>query len=195
MGSPMTKAPKIEREPQQAINELMGMLSTRRKAGGRQERRFIREWIAPLKMEQDANGNYWKRIGDSTVLWSCHTDTVHRDGGRQKLAWRDKKLVIAAGCKSNCLGADDTAGCWLMRELILAGVPGVYIFHRAEEIGGLGSSWIAKNTPGKLEGLQCAIALDRRGKRDVITFQAGGRCCSNTFADSLATQLDMDYRA
>jgi hypothetical protein len=73
-----------------------------------------------------------------------------------------------------------------MREMILANVPGLYIFHRAEEIGGLGSGYIAKHTPNALSGINHAIALDRRGCDSVITHQGYGRGCSDDFAKALA---------
>ena len=45
---------------------------------------------------------------------------------------------------NECLGGDDGTGVWLMTKLIEAGVPGRYIFHRAEEVGGRGSGWIER---------------------------------------------------
>ena len=45
---------------------------------------------------------------------------------------------------SDCLGADDGAGVFLMLEMIDANVEGTYIFHRGEERGGWGSSQIAE---------------------------------------------------
>ena len=170
---------------------LIDMLCTRRPAWSKSERRFIRKYISPLDMYVDDFGNLSKRIGRAPVLWSCHTDTVHRKGGHQQI-----KISVGKGganiaslhdnTDSNCLGADDTAGIWIMREMILARVPGLYVFHRAEEIGGLGSDYIAKETPNALCGIQYAIALDRRGTDSVITHQGYGRCCSQEFARELA---------
>jgi hypothetical protein len=177
------------------IPELLGMLQSCRAAGSRQERRMIAEYIRPLHVSQDKAGNLWKVVGENpTIMWSCHTDTVHRSGGRQHLALDEQgRLVLAPKCKSNCLGADDTAGIWLACQLVQRQVPGLYIWHRSEECGGIGSSWIAKNNPGLLSGIKAAIALDRRGYTDVITHQAGGRCCSDKFAVSLAKQLPGKY--
>lgn len=178
---------------------LVGMLTYRRTAGSRGERRFIREYILPLGVKQDKIGNLSKRIpnpdgSDSNVMWSCHTDTVHRMGGKQRLLYKNGLLKAHPDSKSNCLGADDTAGCWLLRELILAKKPGLYIFHRAEERGGIGSRYLAKNTPELLKGIDIAIAVDRRGTTDVITHQGWGRCCSDAFARSLADGLKMEYK-
>lgn len=173
---------------------LLQMLSVKRPHRSRSERKFIRKYIAPLGAVKDASGNYTLRIGDAPVLWSCHTDTVHTSGGTQPICPTGKTTVgLAKNAKSNCLGADDTAGVWLMTEMIKAKVPGLYVFHRGEERGCIGSRWIAKYNPELLKPIKFAIALDRKGKKDVITWQMG-RCCSDEFAKSLAEQLGMGYK-
>lgn len=178
------------------IESLMAMLETKRPHKSKAESKFIDNWIKPLGVEVDTFGNLYKRIpgdGDS-VLWSSHTDTVHNSGGRQAIRKEKGVIKLSSRAKANCLGADDTAGVWLMREMILEGKPGLYIFHRAEEIGGLGSDYIATHGRDLLKGIQVAIALDRKGYQDVITFQ-GSRGCSDIFAESLAAGLGMNFRA
>ena len=174
------------------INELTGMLKHKRPAYSKQDEIFIEQYIEPVNVFDDDAGNLIKVIGDDPeVMWSCHTDTVHATSGYQEV--RGKGQYIGVNDKnSNCLGADDTAGVWLMLELIRAGKEGLYVFHRAEEVGGKGSSFIARNTPDLLKNIKCVIALDRKGTRDVITHQ-GTRCCSDTFAQSLADALDMKF--
>jgi hypothetical protein len=76
-----------------------------------------------------------------------------------------------------------------MLELIKHKKEGLYIFHRAEEIGGLGSDYISKKTPELVDGIQIMIALDRKGTDSIITHQMGGRCASDSFATSVAAQL------
>jgi Peptidase family M28 len=174
--------------------ELCDMLSFRRPAGSKTERRFISQYLIPLDMSSDGAGNLVKRIGTDPVLWSCHTDTVHKAGGVQRLATVGTNVVVSSKeTQSNCLGADDTAGVWLMAEMIRAKKPGLYIFHRGEEIGGKGSEHIAKHAPETLDGIKAAIALDRRGKNSVITHQCG-RTCSDLFANSLAALLGDGFR-
>jgi hypothetical protein len=173
-----------------SLETLVQMLSYRRPAGSKTERRFISEYIRPLGVWQDRGGNLLKRIGNAPILWSCHTDTVHRMGGLQPVYVADNEATLPRGTTSNCLGADDTVGVWLLREMILAERPGLYVFHRAEERGGVGSDWLAAHTPQLLQDMECAIALDRRGVSDVITHQAYGRCCSDAFAYSVASQLN-----
>jgi hypothetical protein len=170
--------------------ELLTMLRTMRPAKSAAEAGFVAQWVAPLGTTPDPYGNHWLTIGDSRILWSCHTDTVHARGGVQYVGHQDGCAYVT---RSNCLGADDTTGVWLMRHMVLAGVAGTYVFHRSEECGGLGSRWIADKTPDRLSGIDFAIAFDRMGYCDIITDQMG-TTASNTFAHSLASALaPLDY--
>ena len=69
------------------------------------------------------------------------------------------------------LGADDKLGCYIMCRLIEAGVSGLYVFHVGEEVGGIGSSYLAKTYPDKFHNIDRCIAFDRKGYSDVITHQ------------------------
>lgn len=77
--------------------------------------------------------------------------------------------------------------------MIRAGVPGHYVFHYGEERGGVGSNAITHTHPDLFTGTRAVIAFDRRGTSDVITHQAGDRCCSDVFAASLARILGGTY--
>lgn len=259
---------------------LLDMLCYMRPAGSETEERFIDRFIKPTGAVKDDYGNWWLDVGDNpTILFSCHTDTVHHKEGSQSLLFdpndgmitvkvfadadetpdtdtvkykkkitRLLKRVDTMGVSNmlelyqatmgftyygaeikdskgnpipineaalrkalvrvlteeleraparkkltNCLGADDTTGVWLMLTMIKAGVEGRYVFHREEEVGGRGSSWVAKNRPEYLDGIKAAIAFDRKGYGDVITHQ-GSRCCSDEFAHSLAGLLGGAYK-
>jgi hypothetical protein len=179
------------------LDTLQEMLMWRRPGGSKSERKFIAKYIEPLGVNKDLQGNLIKRIGDAPVLWSCHTDTVHNQGGIQPVERAGDVMALPSRKVSNCLGADDTAGVWLMCNMIAAKVAGLYVFHREEESGAQGSRFISKRTPSLLKDIRYAIALDRKGKRDVITHQFG-RCCSDAFATSLAEALNvggLDYTA
>jgi hypothetical protein len=128
------------------------------------------------------------------VLWSSHTDTVHRVEGIQKITYGDGIISLPTGSTSSCLGADCTVGVWLMRQMILRGAPGLYIFHAAEEVGGYGSSHIATKTPHVISGIDYAIAFDRRGTTSVITHQGGMRCASDEFGRALAVNLGPEFK-
>ncbi|MGZ5151719.1 MAG: hypothetical protein ACXWC5_16980, partial [Burkholderiales bacterium] len=134
--------------------------------------------------------NYAYEVGGSTpkTLFSCHLDTVHAAGGRQR-PYFDESLEIIMAPKGECLGADNGAGVWLLLSMIDAKIPGFYVFHRGEERGLIGSSWLARNEPKMLKSFDRAIAFDRRDNHSVITHQRGRRCCSDVFAKALAEQL------
>jgi hypothetical protein len=172
------------------IAELLEMHTYARPAGSKTERMFVTRYLDSISgMTKDAKGNRIIRIGNAPVLWSSHTDTVHKQGGRPRLTYGDGILTLSPSeSVANCLGADCTVGVWLMRQMILRGVPGLYIFHVEEEIGGYGSKHIAKHTPDILAGIEYAIALDRRGTDSVISHQIW-RTASDEFCDALAEYL------
>ncbi len=176
------------------LQTLARMLRTCRPMGGRTDRWFREYYLLTLPgATVDAYGNIHVTIarvhGDaSRVVWSSHTDTVHTRSGAQNIAVGDRWISLADK-RSNCLGADDTVGVWIMREMILARVPGHYVFHYGEEHGGIGSSDVVREEPQRYADALFAIAFDRRGRRDVITHQAGRRTASDAFAKSLAKAL------
>lgn len=172
-----------------SIAELREMLTYCRPAGSITEEVFIARYLEPLGAEPDQFGNYVLRIGTAPILWSSHTDTVHRNPGFQKVEFDEGYLCLPKGSLSNCLGADCTSGVWIMMEMVRAGVEGLYIWHRAEECGGIGSGEIADKTPELLDGIQAAVAFDRYGASSIITRQAGGTCCSQAFVESLSEKL------
>lgn len=145
---------------------------------------------------EDGYANLWLKIpqadgSDPTTLFSSHTDTVHKakaGNAPYKLETEKGMLSVKGG---GVLGADDGTGIWIMLNLIKAKVPGLYIFHREEEIGGQGSSYIADHHASLLEPMKRAIAFDRKGTRDIITHQGGERCCSDTFAEAFADALNV----
>ena len=175
--------------------ELIDYLSYRRPARSWAEEAFIEMLVMPLSDQADecivdSFGNIAMRVGSPRIAWSCHTDTA----GRGEPDFR-RPAITAGGYGSpdgDVLGADDGTGAWLMAAMMRRKVEGLYLFHRDEEIGGLGSSHIADcaGESGLLEETDIAIALDRRGYSDVITHQAGGRCCSGEFAMALASLLN-----
>lgn len=175
------------------LTEFCDMLRYGRPHDSWAERQFIDRFLTPLGVKPDGFGNGIVRIGSAPVLWSVHTDTVHWKPAYQAVKFDNGILSLRSPEKGLCLGADDTAGVFLAREMIRAQVPGLYIFHRAEEHGGKGSLWIATHAPDTLKRIKWAIALDRKGYGDVITHQ-GARCCSDKFAKSLAKKLGGSFR-
>lgn len=174
--------------------DLFKMLSYKRPAGSKAEEQFILNFLEPLGVERDDAGNLHKIVGESEIVWSSHTDTVHQLSGRQKILISPRGIIGLKSQNSKCLGADCTAGVWLMTQMIQAGIPGHYVFHRAEEIGGKGSSWIAANAAERFKPYRAVIAFDRRKTTSIITHQWGGRCCSDDFARSLSAVIGLDHK-
>lgn len=178
--------------------ELAKLLTYCRPHGSKTERHFINDYLMPLGVKFDTKGNAFKRIGDAPVMWSCHTDTVHHRKGKQVVEfWTGADSEMLFGVKfgeaSGCLGADDTAGIFIMMEMIRDKVPGLYVFHRGEECGSIGSHWIADHNKKFVEGIKFCIAFDRKDIKSIITFQRGDRTCSDEFAKSLAEQIGMGH--
>lgn len=170
------------------------ILSHKRPYGGQSDEKVIAEVLDSIKgMKQDPFGNRYIHVGDAkaSTLFSCHTDTVHRVSGQQKVLQRGDTLYKD---DNHPLGADDGAGMWLMLQMIENELPGLYVFHRGEECGGLGSSHIASDQEFMLKPMKRAVAFDRRGTTDIITAQAGGKCASDEFAHELSKQLDLGHK-
>jgi hypothetical protein len=170
--------------------ELFEILSTKRPARSREERRVVLTYVASLPGScRDAYGNYTVRVGQKPrIAFSCHTDTVHDKGGKQRIIKGDV-VSLARVSKSTCLGADDGAGLWLMRQMIICRVPGLYIFHRDEEHGCLGSRWIVENEPETVSGIEAMISFDRHGLNSIVTHQCNLRTASDAFAGSLSAEM------
>lgn len=172
--------------------ELLAILSTCRTPDGAAESYIISEYIDSLDgMQKDDFGNRWIRIGTDSphVAFTSHTDSVHNADGVQKIAFDGEVISLAPDSKANCLGADCGVGIWIMRNMILRGVSGLYIFHRLEESGMIGAEHIAKNSPELLRGVLAMVSFDRKGKQSIITHQMGERTCSGDFVSWFAAAL------
>lgn len=168
---------------------LAAALTTKRPHGGTGDARFAAylatQFGGATLIDGHGNLHFDRRSAGERTMFTSHTDTVHHTDGRNKVRI-DGNFWRAEG---DVLGADDGAGIALMAHMMEAGVPGYYVFFRGEECGGLGSTWLADNMTDLLREFDRAVAFDRAGYYDVITHQSGGRCCSDEFADALATQL------
>lgn len=133
-----------------------------------------------------------------TVAFCAHTDSVHNPRDltvKQRVAYdpNTATFMVADDKQVDCLGADDAAGCYVLIRMIEAGVPGRYVFFRGEEVGGIGSRFVAEYRQDVLEGITAAIQFDRRGTNSIITEMACGPTCSEEFALALADALGMDH--
>lgn len=181
---------------------LHEMLRWRRPHGSATEKWWTKKFIVdpysawpimdPVKQDEVWAWVVSKTRPDGTlpkIMFSSHVDTVHRVEGRQKITYNISTHSYGKN-DGEPLGADDAAGVWLMLEMIDRDVPGVYVFHRGEERGGIGSSGISDEYDNFLDVFDAAIAFDRRSTYSVITWQGMGRCCSDTFGKALAEGLN-----
>jgi hypothetical protein len=185
---------------------LAAILRVARPHDTERERQWCRDYIdgtlgaLGYAVEIDGAGNRWINVPGApasapAILFSCHVDTMDS-------ATEDKGVVMDSagiirlkkGKPGRCLGADDGAGVWLLSEMIRAGVPGTYVFHRGEERGRIGSLYVAKSEAFRLEQFDICIAFDRRGTSDIITHQMAERGCSETFAKKLAGEINNSAR-
>jgi len=196
--SPINNTSTNTRELAATYHEIAMMHTYKRPYGSEVEKKFIQKYLAPLGFKPDQDNNQILTIGNRPFLFSSHSDTVHHDQGSQSVAIDGSSFLSlskqALKDGSNCLGADDTAGIWLMLEMVKANIAGTYIIHYGEEVGCIGSSALASHNPAFLRQFQAAIAFDRAGYGDVITHQMGRRTCSNAFATTLSEQLGGDYQ-
>lgn len=179
------------------MNTLIEILSMRRPHGGANERRVALEILSrtshELKVFTDTNKTPMAYVittdPTSTTLFTSHLDTVHKDELTPNPVMYDPEMKWMWKEDGTALGADDGAGVWLLYKMICANVPGTYLFPLGEECGGIGAKWMSNNAKGFLEKFDRAIAFDRADTADVITHQGFGRCCSDEFAEKLASEL------
>ena len=178
------------------MKQLKDILEYRRPHNSIGEELFVQNYLSHATPYLDDNKEVLAYVIDVSdinavvppVLWCCHIDTVHdsKNIAPRQTIIHDEQIDMMFCLKNatDCLGSDDGAGIWLLLEMINAGVPGSYIFHRGEEIGGVGSLGMADHHEEWLKRFKWAIAFDRRSDCSVITQQFGGRCCSDIFAEA-----------
>jgi len=181
------------------LQRLLQMLFWRRPAFSKADdlfcTNFIDAAIPHIVIEEGAKGCRWVRKSDDPILWLAHTDTAHNQEGRQGYLLTQDKSRALAGCTESALGGDDTAGVWLLLELIKAGVGGTFGFMRGEERGGIGSkAMVDCMSKDWFKRFVMAISLDRRGTGSIITRQMGQETCSSEFAEDLARVLDIGMK-
>ena len=145
--------------------------------------------------KKDTLGNILVRIGKAkkhNTMFSSHLDTVHKNEKKIVPMIDDAGMVygVKEDGSPSILGADDKVGVYIMLRMIEAKVPGLYIFHVGEECGGIGSAALAGERPELFKHIDRCIAFDRMDYDSVITRQAGGTCCSSTFAEALCDALN-----
>lgn len=185
--------------PEQVMMDTLRFaLSMRRPYGSAQEGRLLASLLKPSLADRshiDPAGNLHIDLrlrhrgkNANRTLFVAHVDTVHRKPG---LNAYDDSTPMWKAMLDQPLGADDGAGVAMLAGLIAAKVPAYYVFTRGEEKGGIGSTYIAEHDPSLLMEFDRAIAFDRKDVFSVITHQGMGRCCSDVFAESLSSELNV----
>lgn len=182
--------------------KALEILTYKRPAGSATNHDFNKKFLI-----EEIGASYMKGVGnvikiipkedgsESKTLFSCHTDTVHSQGGRQVVSY-DQDLDAAyveptPGQKwGECLGADNGAGVFILMQMVKAKIPGTYLFHFGEEKGCIGSKEIAQESAEWLAKFDRAVAFDRRNNTSVITKQRSSRCCSDEFGLALGKMLN-----
>lgn len=186
------------------MKRLRNILRLCRAHDSKGEAKFVENYLVPYEAEtflgMDGTALAYKIEvrdvgGSSKVLFCGHVDTMHPKTAplRQAIVHDKVSGLIYKNDKDPLkmpLGADNGAGCWLLLEMIDAGVPGTYLFHRGEERGGIGSAGMALHHADFLKQYKYAIAFDRRGTNSVITEMVCGRTCSDAFAQAMSDKLN-----
>ncbi len=146
-----------------------------------------RRGIFPEDLQKDVHGNYYYQIGESRTIFASHLDTATKVSAKVNHVF-DGDIIKTDG--TTVLGADDKAGVTVMLWMMNHKVPGLYYFFIGEEVGCIGSGLAAKSISDFKGKYDRIISFDRRDVGSVITHQSWSRCCSDAFADELASQLN-----
>ena len=176
------------------IDRLLSILTYRRQHDSDGEREFINKYFKGFKTLTNDDGEILAYVYDNhnkkaktNILWSAHIDTMHHKNPDEitQEVFIDTFGTAFVDQASDCLGADDGAGVFLLLEMIDANVEGTYIFHRGEERGCWGSSQVAELHADYIKQFTHAIAFDRRGTTSIITHQRSDRCASDEVGKAL----------
>jgi len=150
-------------------------------------------FISGAGLQKDKFGNYYKIIGKSETMFTSHLDTADRK--KSKVTIRSKIVdgdEILCSDGTTILGADDKSGVSVMLYMIAHNIPGIYYFFIGEERGGIGSGKVSSvfESTLHLKGVKRCVSFDRRNYFSIITEQMCMECCSEEFAQALASQYN-----
>lgn len=144
-------------------------------------------------VKRDHFGNGYLQIGDEKpkMMFTSHLDTYSFGKPEPVNIRYSGDFIHTDG--STVLGADDKAGVVVMLSMIEAQIPGLYYFFIGEEIGRLGSKYVAEDCTefDKIgSDIKSIVSFDRRGYNSVITHQSGMRTCQDDFAYKVCESLN-----
>jgi hypothetical protein len=143
--------------------------------------------LFPSDISKDIHGNYFIQVGESRTIFASHLDTVSKTHTKVNHVF-EGNMIQTDG--TTTLGADDKAGVTTMLWMIKHNVPGLYYFFIGEEVGCIGSGNAARSVSDFKDKYDRIISFDRRDVGSVITHQSWSRCCSDSFGDALASELN-----
>jgi len=143
--------------------------------------------LFPSDISKDIHGNYFIQVGESRTIFASHLDTVSKTHTKVNHVF-EGNMIQTDG--TTTLGADDKAGVTTMLWMIKHNVPGLYYFFIGEEVGCIGSGNAARSVSDFKDKYDRIISFDRRDVGSVITHQSWSRCCSDSFGDALAAELN-----
>ena len=153
----------------------------------------LEPWL-PSGFIKDTYGNYYFIVGsEPTTMFTCHLDTVCKE---QKNVVHKFEANFIHTDGTTTLGADDKAGMVVLLYMIEKKVPGIYAFFLAEESGCLGSKDLVGDMESgyyfipELKKITKVVSFDRKGTDSIITEQLFSSCCSQHFAQELASRLN-----
>ena len=155
---------------------------------------MIKCGLFPKDISKDLHGNYFIQVGESRTIFASHLDTVSKTHTKVSHVI-EGNMIKTDG--TTTLGADDKAGVTTMLWMIKHNVPGLYYFFIGEEVGCIGSGNAARSVSDFKGKYDRIISFDRRDVGSVITHQSWSRCCSDSFGDALASELNksgMSYK-
>ena len=148
---------------------------------------LIKCGLFPANISKDVHGNYFIQVGESRTIFASHLDTVSKTHTKVNHVF-EGNMIKTDG--TTTLGADDKAGVTTMLWMIKHNVPGLYYFFIGEEVGCIGSGNAARSVSDFKGKYDRIISFDRRDVGSVITHQSWSRCCSDSFGDALASELN-----
>ena len=81
-----------------SVDFLLEMLRYKRPEGSREQKRFCNRFLRPASGNPDDHGNYTLVIGDDPkIAFMSHHDTVHKQGGKQRVIVRDNVAMLPNG--------------------------------------------------------------------------------------------------
>ena len=123
-----------------------------------------------IEYEKDEMGNIYNFNFKDQPMVCAHMDTVQDEVdafGAKFAKIYDGEIIRSYGV----LGGDDKCGVYICMELLRTFRDLNFCFCVQEEIGMLGSKFVAKNNKEKLKNIAYGLIFDRRGNSDIICNQ------------------------